>query len=263
MKIGFIGCGSMASGMIRGILASGMAKKEDLTASARTEETRGRIVSELGIACASNDETAASSDLLVLAVKPQVYGKVISEIRNALRDSTVIVSIAPGKTLEWLGRQLGSGRKIVRVMPNTPSLAGEGMSGVSPNENVSGPELDKVLELFRCFGKALMVPEHLLDAVTAVSGSSPAYVFMFIEAMADGAVAMGMSRAQAVQFAAQAVLGSAKMVLESGMHPAQLKDMVCSPGGTTIEAVRVLEEKGLRSAVIEAEMACYEKAGNM
>lgn len=263
MKIGFIGCGSMASGMIRGILSSGMAGRGDLTASARTEESRRRIVSELGIACASNEEISASSDFLVLAVKPQVYEEVISDIRSVIRDSAVIISIAPGKTLEWLGSRLGSGRKIVRVMPNTPSLVGEGMSGVSPNEHVSGEELDKVLNLFGCFGRAMTVPEHLLNAVTAVSGSSPAYVFMFIEAMADGGVAMGMSRAQALQFAAQAVLGSAKMVLESGMHPGQLKDMVCSPGGTTIEAVRVLEEKGFRSSVIEAEMACYDKAGNM
>jgi pyrroline-5-carboxylate reductase len=137
------------------------------------------------------------------------------------------------------------------------------MTGVTPNERVSEQDLSAVLSIFESFGKALTVPEHLLDVVTAVSGSSPAYVFLFIEAMADGAVALGMPRAAAYEFAAQAVLGSARMVLETGLHPGQLKDMVCSPGGTTIEAARVLEEKGLRSSVIEAELACAGKARRM
>ena len=263
MKIGFIGCGNMASGMIRGILASNLAKAEELTASARTEESRKRIREELGIRCASNEEIAASSDLLVLAVKPQNYEEVISRIRSLVTDSVILVSIAPGKSLGWLKEKFGRDLKIVRAMPNTPALVGEGMSAVTPNELVTGPELDTVLALFKSFGSALTVPEKLLDVVTAVSGSSPAYVFLFIEAMADGAVALGMPRAEAYRFAAQAVLGSAKMVLETGMHPGQLKDMVCSPGGTTIEAVRVLEEKGLRSSVIEAELACARKARGM
>ena len=260
MKIGFIGCGNMAKGMIRGILASGYAAREDLTASARTEGTKEHIRAEFGITCASNEETAASSDLLVLAVKPQVYEEVIPRIRDFVKESAVVVSIAPGKSLKWLDDQFGRSLRIVRAMPNTPALVGEGMSALTPNERVSEEELSRVLGLFRSFGDALTVPEHLLDAVTAVSGSSPAYVFLFIEAMADGAVALGMPRAQAYHFAAQAVLGSAKMVLETGMHPGQLKDMVCSPGGTTIEAVRVLEERGLRSSVIEAELACARKA---
>ena len=263
MKIGLIGCGNMATGIIRGILASGQADRADLAASARTEATKKRIREELGITCAGNEEIAASSDLLILAVKPQVISEVISQIRTCVKDTAVLVSIAPGKSLLWLKEQFRRELKIIRAMPNTPALVQEGMTAVCPNELVSEEELSRVLELFQSFGSALRVPEKLLDAVTAVSGSSPAYVFLFIEAMADGAVALGMPRDMAYHFAAQTVLGSAKMVLETGMHPGQLKDMVCSPGGTTIEAVRVLEKGGLRSSVIEAELACARKAGGM
>ena len=148
-------------------------------------------------------------------------------------------------------------------MPNTPAMVGEGMMGVCANERVSQAELDTVLDLCSGFSKAEMIDEKLMDVVTAVSGSSPAYVFMFIEAMADAAVAGGMLRSQAYTFAAQAVLGSAKMVLETGKHPGELKDMVCSPAGTTIQAVRVLEEKGMRSSVFEAMMKCLDISRKM
>lgn len=263
MKIGFIGCGNMAAAMIRGILRAGIAVKEDLAASAKTSKTRAFIQEKLGISCKTNEEIAAQSDIVILAVKPQICEEVIAAIRGSVRRACVIVSIAPGKSLAWLEQQFGCPLKIVRAMPNTPAIVGEGMTGVTPNERVSEQDLSAVLSIFESFGKALTVPEHLLDVVTAVSGSSPAYVFLFIEAMADGAVALGMPRAAAYEFAAQAVLGSARMVLETGLHPGQLKDMVCSPGGTTIEAVRVLEEKGLRSSVIEAELACAGKARGM
>jgi pyrroline-5-carboxylate reductase len=145
-------------------------------------------------------------------------------------------------------------------MPNTPALVGEGITAVCANDRVTEEELGYVCSVLKSFGKAEVVGENLMDAVVSVSGSSPAYVFIFIEAMADAAVADGMPRSQAYQFAAQAVYGSAKMVLETGLHPGQLKDMVCSPGGTTIEAVRVLEEKGFRSSVMEAMRACTKKA---
>ena len=148
-------------------------------------------------------------------------------------------------------------------MPNTPAMVGEGMTAACASESVTSEELDHVKEILSAFGKVEVVTENLMDVVVSVSGSSPAYVFMLIEAMADAAVADGMPRAQAYQFAAQAVYGSAKMVLETGKHPGELKDMVCSPGGTTIEAVRVLEKEGLRSAVIEAMKACTEKSRNM
>ena len=263
MKTGFIGCGNMASAIIGGILSSGISTPEDLVASDSSPAARERIVKELKISSASNRETAMQSDILFLSVKPQFYPDVISEIADCVRPETVIVTIAPGKTLAWLREQFGRDLKIVRTMPNTPAMVKEGMTGVCPNAQVTEEDLARVMAILESFGKAEVVPEHLLDVVTSVSGSSPAYVFVLIEAMADGAVADGMPRAQAYKFAAQAVLGSAKMVLETGRHPGELKDMVCSPGGTTMEAVRVLEEKGLRSAIIEAEKACVSKSRGM
>ena len=263
MKTGFIGCGNMASAIIGGILSSGISTPEDLVASDSSPAARERIVKELKISSASNRETAMQSDILFLSVKPQFYPDVISEIADCVRPETVIVTIAPGKTLAWLREQFGRDLKIVRTMPNTPAMVKEGMAGVCPNAQVTEEDLARVMAILESFGKAEVVPEHLLDVVTSVSGSSPAYVFVLIEAMADGAVADGMPRAQAYKFAAQAVLGSARMVLETGRHPGELKDMVCSPGGTTMEAVRVLEEKGFRSAVIEAEKACVKKSRGM
>ena len=264
MRIGFIGCGNMATAMIKGILDSQKVKTEDVIASAKSEKTREKIKTELGInAALKNKEVAEFSDILFLAVKPQYYEEVIQEIKDDLRENQMIVSIAPGKTLAWLAERLGEDKKIIRTMPNTPAMVKEGMMGMCRNNLVTENEMQQVKDICESFGKAEVVPESLIDVVVGVSGSSPAYVFMFIEAMADAAVADGMPRTQAYKFAAQAVLGSAKMVLETGKHPGELKDMVCSPGGTTIEAVRVLEEKGFRSAVIEAMKACTDIAKKM
>ena len=264
MRIGFIGCGNMATAMIKGILDSQKVKTEDVIASAKSEKTREKIKTELGInAALNNKEVAEFSDILFLAVKPQYYEEVIQEIKDDIRENQMIVSIAPGKTLAWLAERLGENKKIIRTMPNTPAMVKEGMMGMCRNDLVTEDEMQQVKDICESFGKAEVVPESLIDVVVGVSGSSPAYVFMFIEAMADAAVADGMPRTQAYKFAAQAVLGSAKMVLETGKHPGELKDMVCSPGGTTIEAVRVLEEKGMRSAVIEASRACVKKARDM
>ncbi len=264
MRIGFIGCGNMATAMIKGILDSQKVKTEDVIASAKSEKTREKIKAELGINAAQNNkEVVEFSDILFLAVKPQYYEEVIQEIKDDLRENQMIVSIAPGKTLAWLAERLGEDKKIIRTMPNTPAMVKEGMMGMCRNNLVTENEMQQVKDICESFGKAEVVPESLIDVVVGVSGSSPAYVFMFIEAMADAAVADGMPRTQAYKFAAQAVLGSAKMVLETGKHPGELKDMVCSPGGTTIEAVRVLEEKGMRSAVIEASRACVKKARDM
>ena len=192
-----------------------------------------KITDELHLACGTNEETASFSDVLFLAVKPQFYEDVILSIRDHVKKDALIVTLAPGKTLEWLGSLFGEDRKIIRTMPNTPAMVGEGMTAVCPNHSVTDEELDTVLTLLSSFGQAEVIPENLIDVATAVSGSSPAYIFLAIEAMADGAVADGMPRNKAYRFAAQAVLGSAKMVLETGKHPGELKDMVCSPGGTT------------------------------
>ena len=263
MKLGFIGCGNMAKAMLGGILKNEICAKEDVIATAKSGASRENARNTYGIqVTANNIEAAKNADILVLAVKPIFYEEVIHQIRDVVDEKKIIISIAPGKTLEWLEEQFGKKVKLVRCMPNTPALVGEGMTGVCCNEEVNDMEMQEVLRILESCGKAEVLPERLIDVV-AVSGSSPAYVFMFIEAMADAAVADGMPRAQAYRFAAQAVLGSAKMVLETGKHPGELKDMVCSPGGTTIEAVRVLEEKGMRSAVIEAMKACVKKGREM
>lgn len=263
-KLGFIGCGNMAKAMLGGILKKGLIEQEDILVSAAHAESLAHARAQYGICTATdNRKVAEEAQVLILAVKPQYYGQIIGEIRECVREEQVIVSIAPGKSLAWLKEQFGKTVKLIRCMPNTPALVGEGITGVCHNEQVTEAELASVCRILECCGKAEVVAENLMDAVVSVSGSSPAYVFMFIEAMADAAVADGMPRDMAYRFAAQAVLGSAKMVLETGKHPGELKDMVCSPAGTTIEAVRVLEEKGFRSAVIEAMKACVKKGKSM
>lgn len=264
MKLGFIGCGNMAGAIMGGIINHHMCEKNEIIGSALSENTRERVQEMHGIrVTADNKEVVRVADIVVLAVKPQYYESVICEIKDIVRDGQIFISIAPGKTLAWLGERLGKTVKIVRTMPNTPALVSEGMTGVCANAFVTEEEMEMVRHLLSATGKVEVVPEHLMDVVSGVSGSSPAYVFMFIEAMADAAVAGGMPRAQAYKFAAQAVLGSAKMVLETGKHPGELKDMVCSPAGTTIQAVRVLEERGFRSAVFEAIDTGIQKAKGM
>lgn len=264
MKLGFIGCGNMGKAMVKGILSSGRADKSEIMVSAKSAKTTDAIKEECGIlAGASNKDVAAFADVLFLAVKPQFYDEVLDEIKDSIEDNKIVVTLAPGKTIAYICEKLKKEAKVIRTMPNTPSMVLEGMMGMCPSEAVTDEELEAVRNICSGFSKTEMVPERLMDVVTAVSGSSPAYVFMFIEAMADAAVLGGMPRAQAYKFAAQAVLGSAKMVLETGMHPGELKDMVCSPAGTTIQAVRVLEEKGLRSSVIEAMNKCLEISRGM
>lgn len=264
MKLGFIGAGNMAQAIIGGIIDNGFVSKSDIIASAATNETINKVAEKFGIETTLDNKEIAIADILFLAIKPVYYKQVIDEIKDLpVKDSQIIITVAAGKTIEWVEDAFGGVRKIVRTMPNTPALVGEGITAVCPNRNVTEKELVTVLSLLETFGKAEVVKESMMDAVVAVSGSSPAYVFMFIEAMADAAVAEGMPRAQAYQFAAQSVLGSAKMVLETGLHPGKLKDMVCSPAGTTIEAVRVLEKTGFRSSVMECMKACADKSRNM
>jgi len=264
MKLGFIGAGNMASAIMNGVIKNGIFKPEEIIASDLSEAGRNKAKEALGvIVTGDNREVVAWAEVVVLAVKPQFYADVIKEIKDTVKEDQVIVTIAPGKTLEWLEEQFDKTVKIVRTMPNTPAMVLEGMTAVCRNANVTDEELDYVCSILNAFGKAEVIPEKLMDIFTATCGSSPAYVFMFIEAMADAAVAGGIPRAQAYKMAAQAVYGSAKMVMELDKHPGELKDMVCSPAGSTIEAVRVLEEKGMRSAVIEAMYACAKKSSEM
>ncbi len=261
MRIGFIGLGNMAKAMIGGMLKQGIASAEEIIGSAKTEETRRKIEKEYGIRIAADNRQAAEwADVLVLAVKPVFLREVISEIKETADEDKLVISIAAGKTMEWIEKEFGRKIKLIRCMPNTPALVGEGCTAICCNSGVPKEDEAFCLKLMESFGKAIVIPERLMDAAGAVGGSSPAFVFLFIEAMADGAVQAGMPRRQAYEFAAQAVLGSAKMVLETGMHPGALKDMVCSPGGTTIEGVKALEKGGMRAAVMEALEACVEKS---
>ncbi|MDD4371224.1 MAG: pyrroline-5-carboxylate reductase [Anaerostipes sp.] len=259
-KIGFIGCGNMASAMIGGMLKQGVLKTEQIIAAGPTLSKMEKIGQDLGIdVTIDNKEAAKQSEIIVLSVKPQMYKEVIREIKDDITKENIIVTIAAGVTMEKVDRWFGKETKIIRTMPNTPALVGEAMVGMCHNEAMTQDEVKIVKELFESFGKVEEVEEKLMNAVVGVSGSSPAYVYMFIEAMADAAVIQGIPRKKAYTFAAQAVLGSAKMVLETGTHPGELKDAVCSPAGTTIEAVRKLEKSRFRSSVIEAVNAASEK----
>ena len=263
-KIGFIGCGNMSKAIIAGLVAADQVSPANIWVYDRKPATNQMMQEQYGITPAeSAEEVARQSDILFGAVKPNVILSALKDIASFLNKDTVVVSIAAGITLDALADVLGHDRKIIRVMPNTPSLVNEGMTSVTPNVLVSHEEATEVVTIFNGFGKAELVPEYMIHSVVGVSGSAPAYVFMFIEAMADAAVLGGMPRAQAYRFAAQAVKGAAQMVLETGKHPGELKDMVCSPGGTTIEAVKVLEEKGFRAAVIAAMQQCMAKSDQM
>ena len=268
MKITFIGLGNMATAMIGGILGQDapLAGKNDISGADPSAAAREKATACFGISVyADNSAAVSAADIIILAIKPQYAAAVLEEIRDHIPAQALILSIMAGKSMYWIIDTLTksvnhAAPKIIRAMPNLPALVGAGMSGVCRNDRVSDTEMALALRLLSGFGQAEEIPESLIDAVVGVSGSSPAYVFIFIEALADAAVAAGMPRDQALRFAAQAVLGSARTVLETGKHPAELKDMVCSPGGTTIEAVRALEEKGFRAAVLAAAHAAVEKS---
>jgi len=262
--IGFIGSGNMGKAMIGGIINSKLVEPMKVIISDLDQKKLDAIHNEFGVLTTTDSkEVARKADIIVLAVKPNIYDIVMKSIKEDITKEKLIVTIAAGKTIADIEGILGEDTKIVRTMPNTPALVNEGMSVLCANKNTTEEELKEVKSIFDSFGESEILPEYLIDAVIGVSGSAPAYVFMFIEAMADGAVIGGMPRDKAYKFAAQAVLGSAKMVLETGKHPGELKDMVCSPGGTTIEAVRTLESKGLRTAVIEAIVDCMNKSKEM
>lgn len=264
MKLGFIGTGNMASAMMGGIIKNNIVPAGEIIGADLFAPGREKVKESLGIHVTDkNAEVVEQAQIIVLSVKPQYYESVITEMKDMIKEDQIIITIAPGKTLAWLQEKFGKKVKIVRTMPNTPAMVGEGMTAACPNEYVSDEDLKEVVKILKGFGNVEIVSEHLMNAVVSVSGSSPAYVFMMIEAMGDAAVSGGMPRSQAYQFAAQAVLGSAKMVLETGKHPGELKDMVCSPAGTTIEAVRTLEERGFKSAIFEAMKVCEEMSANM
>lgn len=258
-QFGFIGLGNMGSAMMHGCIGAGLGSR---LAFSRKDEVKGQAVSkETGVPFLKTDRMCAeASKCVILAVKPQIYPEVLPEIKPVMTPDKILISLAPSYTIADLKEILGAEVRVVRAMPNTPASVSEGMTGICFSDDVYSDEEKEMLGcFFSSFGKVETVSEKLMAAVTAASGSSPAFVFMMIEALADGVVACGMPRGQAYTFVAQTVLGSARLMMETGEHPGALKDAVCSPGGTTIEGVAVLEEAGFRNSLIKAAKAVYEK----
>jgi len=263
-RLGFIGAGNMAAAMLNGILKNKLFRPEDIIIFDTDKRKLEGLCSSTGIVPAENNRyLAESTDLIILAVKPIYIESVLKEIKGALTENHTLVSIAAGVKTDFLREKTEGRCRVIRTMPNTPAMVGEGMTAVCRSAGIPEDIMEQIERIFLSFGRVEFMEEGMLNAATALSGSSPAYVFLLIEAMADGGVLMGLPRDLSYRLSAQAVLGAAKMVLESGRHPGELKDMVCSPGGTTIEAMQVLEKNGVRNAVIEAVKACTEKADRM
>lgn len=261
--IGFIGCGNMGKAMVEGIMKAKLVDGDHMIVANAHPEKLQDLSSLYDFYIGDNVQVAMNADILIFAIKPYMYKTIIDEVKEVIKEDAIVVDIAAGIEIKDMYEMLGRKMKVVKAMPNTPALVQEAMSALAFGEYMEDEDRELITEIFESFGRTCEVKESLMDAVTAVSGSAPAYVFVFMEALADGAVLEGMPRADAYQFAAQAVLGSAKMLLETGKHPGELKDMVCSPAGTTIEAVKKLEETGLRNSVMQAMKACADKSRSM
>jgi pyrroline-5-carboxylate reductase len=263
LQVGFLGAGRMATALAKGWLRAGLIHASGCRASDPLPQSRQAFTAETGFpAVGSNREIVSASDLLVLAVKPQSMPGLLEEIRPLVADK-LVVSIAAGITLRQLAAGLGSGCRLIRVMPNTPCLIGASASGYSPGDNAAAEDIVRVDRLLNAVGVAFRLPEPLLDAVTGLSGSGPAFVYLMIEALSDGGVRVGLPRDVATALAAQTVLGAAKMVLETQSHPGVLKDMVASPGGTTIAGLHALERGGVRGALMDAVEAATRRAAEL
>ncbi len=262
MNIGFIGAGNMASALANGLISSGYIRADQISLSDRNPsnlkhwQTQGVFTTE------DNAEVFKHSDVIVFAVKPNVLPVVLEEAKPFSKDK-LFISIAAGVTLETIEAVLGKKAKVIRAMPNTPAKVNCGMTVISPNQNISDSELLDAEKILESVGSVVRLEEKYINAATALHGSSPAYIYMLIDAMADCGVKYGIPKDISLQLAAKAVEGSAKMVLESKEHPLSLKDAVCSPGGTTIEAVLTLEKTGFCASVTQAVDACVKKADEM
>ena len=261
LRIGFLGAGKMATALARGWLNAGLTTSNQICASDPLESARDAFAKSTAAAVhPSNEQVVASSDVVFLAVKPQLMPTLLAEIASKVTARHLVVSIAAGITLSQIGDALGRDRRLVRVMPNTPCLVGASASAFAGGGGATEADLQCVENLLNSSGRAVRVPEKWLDAVTGLSGSGPAFVAVIIEALADGGVRMGLPRDLSQILAAQTVLGSAKMILEAGLHPGQLKDMVASPAGTTIAGLHELERGGLRAALMNAVEAATNRA---
>lgn len=259
MKLGFIGCGNMGEAMLKGAIQGAFVQPDEIIVSTLRKESATRLIATYGVQVGSNRVVASLADIVVLAVKPNMYPTIFEQIRDVLTPETIVISITTGFTLADIMHGLDGHEKVVRTMPNTPALVGSGVTAVVFAPALSLDEKECVYAFLESFGEAIEVTEEQMVGVGSVSGSSPAFIYMFIEALADGAVKYGIPRNEAYRFAALTVAGSAKMVLETGEHPARLKDGVTSPGGTTIEGVISLEQSGFKGNVIAAMEATADK----
>jgi pyrroline-5-carboxylate reductase len=263
-RIGFLGAGKMATALAAGWIQAGLTSADRVCGSDPVIAARNAFAAQSGATVlADNLQVVASSDVVVAAVKPQHMADMLHEVRGALAPRHLVVSIAAGVTLRQMTDLLGEGRRLIRVMPNTPCLVGASASAFAPSVSATAADVQLVERLLNAVGRAFQVPEKLLDAVTGLSGSGPAFVFVMIEALSDGGVRMGLPRDLATQLAAQTLFGAAKMLLETGLHPGTLKDMVTSPGGTTIAGLHALERGGLRAALIDAVEAATLRSAEL
>ena len=264
MKLGIIGVGNMGSSILKGVTASNFLENENIAIFDLNEEKIEELSKEYGVKKAeSENEIVKESNILILSVKPNIIPKVLEKIKDDLTEKTIVLSIAAGISINFIENIIGTDKKVVRTMPNTPAQVMEGMTAVSFNQNIQENEKNVIFKLLDSFGKSIEIGEKLMHTYTGISGSLPAYVYVFIEALADGGVLEGMPREKAYEIIAQTVLGSAKMMLETGKHPGVLKDEVTSPGGTTIAALKVLEDGKFRGIMMEAVKACTEKSKEM
>jgi pyrroline-5-carboxylate reductase len=261
LKIGFLGAGKMAAALAKGFIRAEMVFPKEIIASDLVDATRRSFASEISTeTTGKNTDVAKFANVLILAVKPDQVAGVLKELRNDFTNQHLLISIAAGVTLAKLEGALPAGARAIRVMPNTPALVGESASAFALGKNATPADGELAKKFLSAVGITFQVKESLLDAVTGLSGSGPAYVFQFIEALSDGGVASGLPRDMATKLAAQTVLGAAKMILETGQHPGALKDQVTSPGGTTIEGLHELEKGRMRAIVISAVRAATEKS---
>ena len=260
-KIGIIGAGKIGSAIARGVIRAGLVTRDQVIASDVSDVLRQAIATELGIkVTADNSEVCGFADIVILAVKPQIIDSVVKEIAKKLGRTKLVVSVAAGVPLARIAANLQEGARVVRVMPNIPCVVGAGAAGYAGGMHATATDLENVGAILNSFGVGLPVEEKYLDAVTGLSGSGPAYVFVFIEALADGGVQVGLPRDVALKLALQTVYGAARMALESAKHLGELKDEVASPGGTTIAGLYALEQKGFRGAVMDAIVAATRRS---
>lgn len=261
-KVAFLGGGMMAEAIIKGVLKSKLFAPGDISVVEISKNRCSYLKEKYGIVVAEKSSNALKNvDALVIAVKPQMLASALDQQTvMAVEQETLVISIAAGITIAELQHFFGGQQPILRVMPNTPLAVGEGMSVVAKGENAGDAGVELATKIFACCGQVLELPESQLDAVTGLSGSGPGYLFVIIDALADAGVAAGLTRDNAIKLAAQTVLGSGKMVLETGLHPAQLRDQVTSPGGTTIAGIAAMEKAGVRAGMMEAVWASMEKS---